>query len=156
MQASRLKLRGEDVDRFAEAYLESKAEEVRNSLNMRGVRNIHRYGRNGLTQIAYERASKWEDAWLMVSVLVDVEDDRTCTVALFVGGGGKGAFKMEEMPMRRILGGEDATGEAGRFVEVLEDVEEVVDSLALEVDLEWKTETERTRWLTIEKKIFDK
>lgn len=155
MQASRLKLRGDDADRFADSFLESKAEEAKRSLNMRGVRNIHKYGGDGFTQIAYERASNWEEAWLMVSVLVEVEDDSTCTLAIFVGGGGEGAFKMEELPIRRILRGEAETGEAGRFVDVLEDVKRVVDSLELEVDTEWKTETERNMWFTMEKKIFD-
>lgn len=60
------------------------------------------------------------------------------------------------MSMRRILRGEDATGEAGWFVDGLQDIKNVIDTLELEVDMEWKTETERNRFFTIEKKVFDK
>lgn len=66
MEASNLRLHGEDTDPFAETLLESKATEARRSLNKRGVRNIHRYEGDGFTQLTYERAAAYEDSWLMV------------------------------------------------------------------------------------------
>lgn len=155
MEASNLTLRGENVDRFAEALVESKATESRRSLNKRGVRNIHRFDGDGFTQLVYERGAAYENSWLMVSVLVEQVDDRTCTVMVFVGGGGEGPFKLEEVSLRRILRGEDSVGQAGRFRTVLEDIKQVCESLDLEVDARWETETERSLTAKLERKIFD-
>lgn len=88
-------------------------------------------------------------------ILVERVDDRTYTVVVFVGGGGEGPFKLEEVSMRRILRGEGAVGQTGRFATVLKDVEQVCESLELEVDTRWETDTESSTVRKIAKKIFD-
>jgi hypothetical protein len=155
MESSRITFRGENAHRFAEALVEAKAEEVERSINKRGVRNIHRFEGDGVTQIAYERGSAFEDSWLMVSVLVEQEDDRTCTAVVFVGGGGEGPFKLEEVSMRRVLRGEKAVGEARRFETVLRDVKQVAESLDLAVATEWESGGDESLTATLERKIFD-
>lgn len=155
MEAAKLTLRGPEADRFASAFLESKTDEARTSLNKHGVRNIHRYGGDGFTQIAYERGAAHENSWLVVSVLVDRVDAETCTVAVFVGGGGEGPFKLEELSIRRLLKGEESVGQAGRFATVLEDIEAVCSDLSLTVETEWESETEQDVTKTLQRKIFD-
>ena len=147
-------MRGEEADRFADALVESRAAEVKHSINKRGVRNIHRYEGDGFTHLAYERAAAYEDSWLVVSVLVERVDERTSTVAVLVGGGGEGPFKLEEISARRLLRGEEAVGQAGRFATVLRDIESVIDSLDLDVETEWQTDTESLTG-KLERKIFD-
>lgn len=154
MEASKLTVRGENAPQFAETFVESKARERKQSINKRGVRNIHRYETDGVTQIVYERAAAYEDSWLMVSLLVETVDERTCTVVIFVGGGGEGPFKLEEVSLRRVLQGEEAVGEAGRFGTVLRDVKQVVESLELEVLTEWETDTESRLTAKLAQKIF--
>lgn len=155
MEASRITFSGDQADRFAETLVESKAEESKRSINKWGVRNIHKFEGEGITQLAYERGSAYDDSWLMVSVLVEQLDDETCTVVVLVGGGGEGPFKLEEISMRRVFRGEDSFGQAGRFATVLEDVNQVAESLDLNVDTEWKTDTETSMTAKLEKKIFD-
>jgi hypothetical protein len=155
VESSRITFRGENAHRFADAFVESKAEERKRSINKRGVRNIHRFEGDGFTQVAYERGSAFEDSWLMVSVLVERSDDRTCTVVVFVGGGGEGPFKLEEVSMRRVLRGEESVGEAGRFETVLRDVKRVAESLDLAVATEWASEGDESLTATLERKIFD-
>lgn len=155
MQSSRITFRGENAGRFAEAFVDSKAEERRRSINKRGVRNIHRFESDGVTQIAYERGAAFEDSWLMVSILFEQTDDRTCTVVVLVGGGGEGPFKLEEVSVRRVLEGEESVGEAGRFATVLRDVKRVADSLELAVVTKWTSETEQSLTAALERKIFD-
>jgi len=155
MEASRLTIRGEQADRFAETIIDAKTRERKRSINKRGVRNIHKYQGDGFTQLTYERAAAHEDSWVMVSVLVEAVDTETRTVVAFVGGGGKGPFKLEEVSMRRVLRGEDAVGEAGRFGTVLKDIKRVIDDLELTVVTEWETDTEASMTAKIEQKIFD-
>jgi len=155
MEASRLTIQGEQADRFAETFINSKTRERKRSINKRGVRNIHRYEGDGFTQVTYERAAAYEDSWVMVSVLVETKDAKTRTVVVFVGGGGEGPFKLEEISMRRVLQGEEAVGEAGRFGTVLKDIKDVIDELELTVVTEWETDTEASMTAKIEQKIFD-
>jgi len=155
MEACNLTLRGPDADAFADSFLETKAMEGKRSLNKRGVRNIHRYEGAGFTQIAYERGSTYDDSWLMVSVLVETVDDRTRTVVVFVGGGGEGPFKMEEITVRRLRQGEEAVGQAGRFATVLGDIEQVCAELAVTVETAWETETEDSISAKLTREIFD-
>jgi hypothetical protein len=131
METTTVTVRGTDADRFATALVDRTAEQA-NSLNKRGVRNVHRYEGDGFTQISYERGSAHENSWLMVTILVDAVDEQTRTVAVFVGGGGEGPFKLEEFTMRRFLKS-DTFGEKGRFGTILRDIEQVCDSLDLEL-----------------------
>lgn len=155
MEASHLAIRGEQADRFAAELVESKARAVRRSINKRGVRNIHTYDGEGFTQLVYERAAAYEDSWLMVSVLVEELDDRTCSVAIYVGGGGRGPFKLEEISARRLLRGEGSVGQAGRFATVLRDVRGVCESLELTVDTLSETEPAPGVAAAVERKVFD-
>ncbi|WP_276273218.1 hypothetical protein [Haloarcula litorea] len=155
MEAANLTLRGPDADRFASAFVEAKAEETRRSFNKRGVRNIHRYRGDGFTHVAYERGSAHENSWVVVSLLVEPVDEETATVVVQVGGGGEGPFKLEEISPRRLLEGEEAVGQAGRFATVLEDVESVCSDLELSVETEWESETEQDVARTLQRKIFD-
>lgn len=155
MEASHIAVRGENVDRLAAALIDSKATESKRSINKRGVRNIHTYEGDGFTHLAYERAAAYENSWVMVSILVEQIDDRTCAVFTLVGGGGEGPFKLEEISMRRILHGEESVGEMGRFGTVLKDIKQVCDSLDLEIVSQWETDTESSMIATLEKKIFD-
>lgn len=155
MEASRLTVSGENVDQLAETLIESKATTSARSLNKRGARNVHRYDGDGFTQYTYERAAAYENSWLMVSVLVERVDDETATVVVFVGGGGEGPFKLEEISSRRIFKGEEAVGETGRFETVLRDVRGACESLDLDVETEWESDTEQRLGVTVAKKIFD-
>lgn len=155
MEASRITVRGENVDRLADALVESKARTAERTLNKRGVRNVHRYDGNGFTQLAYERAAAYEDSWLMVSVVVETVDERTRTVVVLVGGGGEGPFKLQEITLRRLRRGEEAVGEAGRFGTVLRDIKKVCDSLDLTVETRWESETEQRITTKIAGEIFD-
>ncbi|MGB9933667.1 hypothetical protein [Haloarcula amylolytica] len=155
MEACNLTLRGPEADAFADSFLETKAMEAKRSLNKRGVRNLHRYAGPGFTQIAYERGSTYDDSWLMVSVLVETVDDRTRTVVVFVGGGGEGPFKMEEITVRRLQQGEEAVGQAGRFATVLSDIEQVCAELEVTVETAWETETEDSISAKLKREIFD-
>jgi hypothetical protein len=155
MEASRVTLSGDAVDRFADAFVDAKVNEKKRSINKRGVRNIHRYEGEGFVQVSYERAAVRDPSWLMVSVLVEQDDDDTCTVVVFVGGGGEGPFKLEELTVARLVRGEESFGEAGRFETVLRDVRDVVEELDLTVETEWKTDTDASLAETVERKIFD-
>jgi hypothetical protein len=155
MEASHITVRGENVDRLAGTLIEDKATESKQSINKRGVRNIHKYEGDGVTQLAYERGAAYEDSWLMVSILVERIDDRTARVSVLVGGGGRGPFKLEEISMRRLLRGEGSVGEAGRFGTVLEDVKRACESLDLEIITQWETDTESSMSAKIERKIFE-
>lgn len=155
MEASNLTLHGDDADRFAQAFVESKVRESRRSINKRGVRNIHRCRGDGFTQIAYERAAAYEDSWLMVSLLVEESDDNRSTVTVLVGGGGEGPFKFEAVTVRRILQGEQSVGQAGRFVTVLEEINQVCESLDLTVETEWESDVEESTARAIQQKIFE-
>ncbi|MDG5775433.1 hypothetical protein VB773_11170 [Haloarculaceae archaeon H-GB2-1] len=132
MEVTTITLQGDDVDQFAAELLQRKASQA-DSLNKRGVRNLHKYEGDGFTQFSYERGSAYENSWLMVTVLVELVDDRRCTVAVFVGGGGEGPFKLEEFTLRRFRDSE-TFGERGRFGTVLKDVEAVRESLGLQVE----------------------
>ena len=155
MEACNLTLRGPEADAFADSFLESKAMEAKRSLNKRGVRNIHRYEGPTFTQIAYERGSSHDDSWLMVSVLVETVDDRTRTAVVFVGGGGKGPFKMEEVSIRRLREGEEAVGQAGRYATVLKDIERVCGELEVTVETTWETEPADSISAKLKREIFD-
>lgn len=155
MEVAALTLGGENVDRFAERFVQSKANESHNSLNLRGVRNIHRYEGEGFTLVSYERAGAYENSWLLISVLVEQKDDRTATVVCKIGGGGEGPFKLEERTARRYLRDEEGFGESGRFFDVLDDVGDVCASLDLSVDVTWNTSPESDTFKAIEEKIFD-
>lgn len=155
MEAAALRVHGEDADRFADRFVESKASERRRSLNQRGVRNIHRYGGDGFTHVSYERAAAHENSWLLVSVLIEQVDARTVTVVLNVGGGGEGPFKLEELKARRLLRDEESFGESGRFLDVLEDVSDVCAALDLDVDVTWDSSPESNTLRALERKIFD-
>ncbi len=155
MESSCITLEGDDADRFATELIESKAAESEQSINKRGARNLHRYDGEEFTQFTYERGAAFENSWLMVSILVEVVDERTRTVVVFVGGGGEGPFKLEEVSVRRITHGEGAVGEAGRFETVLRDVRQVADALDLTVTTEWESEPDESLSATIERKIFD-
>jgi hypothetical protein len=153
MEATTLTVRGENAPRLAEALVEAKATESERSINKCGVRNIHQYRGDGFTQLAYERGSSHSNSWLQVSILVETVDDRTATVVVFVGGGGEGPFKLEEITARRIVHGEQSVGQAGRFVTVLRDVKKVCESLDLDVETQYEKETDDLLG-TLERKIF--
>jgi hypothetical protein len=157
MEAATLTLSGDDAGRFAEAFVDSKATEAERSLNKRGVRNIHRAGGEDgrYTQVAYERGSAYDSSWLMVSLLVERVDERTARVVVLVGGGGEGPFKLEELSMQRLLAGEESVGQAGRFASVLRDIDTVCDSLGVDVETEWASETESDLFAKLGRKIFD-
>ncbi|WP_324759384.1 hypothetical protein [Haloarcula montana] len=155
MEAANLTLHGPDADRFADAFLDSKTETAKRSLNKRSARNIHRYRGDGFTQITYERAAAYESSWVVISLLVEEVDDEMATVVVFVGGGGEGPFKLEELSPRRLLRGEESVGQAGRFATVLEDVAAVCSELSVSVETEWESETEQSVARTIQRKIFD-
>lgn len=152
MEACKLLLRGENATEFADEFVAAKADERRHSLNMRGVRNIHTYESGPVTQVVYERAAVRDPSWLMVSLLVEELDEESCRLALFVGGGGEGPFKLEEMSVPRLIRGEEDFGESGRFGTVIEDVREVAGSLGLDVEPEWPTVEEKE----ISEKMLDK
>lgn len=154
MEAVTLELRGEEADRFDEAFVERMARIRRRSINNRGARNIHRYEGDGVTQVAYERAAAHENSWLMVSILIERVDASTNTVVVFVGGGGEGPFKLEELSARRLLRGEEAVGEPGRLATVLRDLDTVAESLDLEVTTRWEGETESSTIRAIAQKVF--
>lgn len=154
MEAATLTLHGDEAGQFAEEFVESKAEQAGRSLNRRGVRNIHRVGGDGYTQIAYERGSAHDPSWLLVSLLVERVDERTARVVVMVGGGGSGPFKLEEVSLKRLLDGEESVGQAGRFASVLRDVDGVAEELGLDVDTEWASETESELFAKLGRKIF--
>lgn len=155
MEAATLTLHGTDAGRFAETFVDSKATQAKRSLNKRGVRNIHRVDGERYTQVAYERGSAHDSSWLMVSLLVERVDERTERVVVLVGGGGEGPFKLEELSVQRLLAGEESVGQAGRFAGVLRDVDDVCDSLGLDVETEWASETESDLFAKLGRKIFD-
>lgn len=144
MEGTALTISGDGIDRFPDAFVEQKATQSERSLNKRGVRNIHRYAGDGFTHVTYERGSAHSDAWVMVSVLFEQVDTGTGTVVVLVGGGGEGPFKVEELSMTRLLEGNDAVGQAGRFATVLRDVRDVCTDLDLMVETEWEGEREPT------------
>lgn len=140
MESTNLTLRGESADRFADAFVEEKAETARRSLNKRGVRNIHRYDGDGVTQVAYEQAAPHLNSWLLLSLLIETVDSETVTVVVFVGGSGEGPFKWEDSMLKSVIKGTDTVGEAGRLASVLRDVRDVADSLDLTVQKEWDSD----------------
>ncbi len=140
MEGCTLTVRGDDPDRLPAAFVETRASEADRSLNRRGVRNIHRYRGDGFVHVVYERGAARSDDWVTVTLLYDRVDDRTGTVAVFVGGGGEGPFKLDELSMDRLLEGTEAVGAAGRFATVLDDVESVCDDLGLSVETTWRGE----------------
>lgn len=154
MEAARITVTGEDADRIASELVERKADEARRSINKRGVRNVHRFEGEGFTYLTYERGSAHEDDWLVVSLLVEAVDDRTRTVAVFVGGGGEGAFKWEEVSLKRITDGPESVGEAGRFFGVVEEVERVAESLDLTVEADWITDEDRSIGAKVRNELF--
>lgn len=154
MEASYFTVTGENADRLASALIETKAEERRRSINKRGVRNIHTFEADDVTQVVWEQGSSYSQAWLMVSILVELEEEDTARVVVFVGGGGQGPFKLEEVSLRRLLKGEGSVGESGRFATVLRDVDRVCESLDLEVETQWETEGDLTMTEKLERKIF--
>jgi len=155
MEAAALTLQGEAADRFADRFVESKADEASRSLNPRGVRNIHRYGGEGFTHVTYERAAAYESSWLLVSVLVEREDDRTATVVVTVGGGGEGPFKLEEITARRFIKDEERHAESGRFLDVLEDIADRCAELDVDVDVTWDSSPATETMDAVETKLFD-
>lgn len=154
MEAAALTLHGEDAADFVDRFVESKANASRGSINQRGVRNIHRYAGDVFTHVSYERAAASENSWLMVSLLVERVDDRTVTVVLKVGGGGEGPFKLEELKLRRLLRDEADYGEAGRFRDVLADIDAVCTDLDLSVDVTWDSSPESDTLRALEEKVF--
>ncbi|MBX0325078.1 hypothetical protein EGH21_18780 [Halomicroarcula sp. F13] len=142
MKATTLTLRGESAHRFADAFVDEKADESRRSLNKRGVRNIHRYEGTDVTQIAYERASAHLDSWLLVSLLLEPVDEETATLVVMLGGGGEGPFKLDEVTLKRVLEGEEAVGATGRLATVLKDVRAVCELLDLDVETEWESDAD--------------
>lgn len=155
MEASHVTVRGEKVDRLDETLIEEKATESERSLNKWAARNVHKYEGDGITQLTYERGAAHEPSWLMVSFLVEQLDDRTATVAVFVGGGGRGPFKLEEVTTRRVLRGEDSVGESGRFGTVLADLEDACTALDLTVTTRWDSGEDLTLTQELEQKVFD-
>lgn len=155
MEACNLTLRGPEADAFVGSFLETKATEAKRSLNKRGVRDLHRYEGSKFTQIAYERGSSYDDSWVVVSVLVETVSDRTRTVVVFVGGGGEGPFKIEELSVRRLLEGEEAVGQTGRFATVLRDIKQVCAEIAVTVETAWETETADSISAKLKREIFD-
>jgi hypothetical protein len=142
MESVSLTLCGEEASRFADVFVERTAESADRSLNKWGARSLHRYDGGGFTQFVYERGSAHQNDWVMLSVLAETVDAETCAVVVFVGGGGEGPFKLEDLNVTRLLRGRDAVGEAGRVATVLRDVERVAESLGLEVTTEWASERE--------------
>ena len=154
MEAIRLELRGQAVDRFADTLVERMAERQRRSLNMRIARNVHRYEGEGVTQVAFEVPSAYQPSWLMVSVLVERVGETRSTVVVLLGGAGEGLFKLEELSPRRLLRGEDSVGEPMRLTKVLRRMNDVAEELDLVVETQWHGESESSTIRTVSEKIF--
>jgi hypothetical protein len=155
MDGCTLTLRGERVGDFPEAFTRQKTEERRRSLNARGARNVHRYRGDGFTHLLYEHAAAHSEGWLAVSLLFDDHGDDSATLAVLVGGGGSGPFKLEEFSMTRLLAGDEAVGAAGRFATVLRDVERTCDDLDLTVETGWTAEGDGRTALDVAHGLFD-
>jgi hypothetical protein len=90
-----------------------------------------------VTLLAHEQASAYREAWVMVNVPFETVDDGTCRVAVLVGGGREGPFRIEDLERRldRRLVGEEEYGESGRLGSVPESVEGVCEELGVETEL---------------------
>lgn len=144
MEATNLTLRGEEATEFADSFVGTKVEEMKRSINRRGARNIHRYEGDGFTQIAYERAAPNVDDWVMVSIVVDVQDQHTLSVTVMIGGSGEGPFKIEETALAKLMEDDEFIGQAGRFNAVLRKIRRVCDGLELDVSVAWEGDREPT------------
>jgi hypothetical protein len=102
--------------------------------------NPTRYRREEFGVIAWDRWDSWRtNSDLMVAVVMDLRDDRTCEVTAMVGGGGTGAmgwdWSVESVVAERLLGTERGA-EAAVFAETVEYLEDVSATLDLEVAVE--------------------
>ena len=137
METASLTLHGDGADRVSEKLVEETATVGARSINRLGVDDVHRYRGDGVTLLAYERASAYREAWVMVNVLFETVDDETCRVAVLVGGGREGPFRIKDLEQRldRWLVGEEEYGETGRLGSVLERIEAVCDELDVRMEL---------------------
>ena len=137
METASLTLHGDGADRVSEELVEETATVGARSINRLGVDDVHRYRGDGVTLLAYERASAYREAWVMVNVLFETVDDETCRVAVLVGGGREGPFRIKDLEQRldRWLVGEEEYGETGRLGSVLESIEAVCDELDVRMEL---------------------
>jgi hypothetical protein len=137
METASLTLHGDGADRVSEKLVEETATVGARSINRLGVDDVHRYRGGGVTLLAYERASAYREAWVMVNVLFETVDDETCRVAVLVGGGREGPFRIKDLEQRldRWLVGEEEYGETGRLGSVVESIEAVCDELDVRMEL---------------------
>lgn len=102
--------------------------------------NQTRYKRGYFGVIAWERWDSWRtNSDMMVTVVMDLRDDRTCEVAVLVGGGGEGAmgldWSVESVVADHLLGAE-RSAEAAAFEEAIDHLEETCADLGLDIDPE--------------------
>jgi hypothetical protein len=93
--------------------------------------NPTRYRREEFGVIAWERWDSWRtNSDLMVAVVMDLRDDRTCEVTAMVWD-----WSVESVVAERLLGTERGA-EAAVFAETIEHLEDVCATLDLEVAVE--------------------
>jgi len=99
-----------------------------------------RYRTDDFAVLAWERWDAWRtNSDLMVAVVMDVEDERTCTLAVMAGGGGEGALGLDWSVTSAIaesVTGKERSAETAAFEEAIEDIEETCESLGLEIETE--------------------
>ncbi|MFB6101228.1 MAG: hypothetical protein ABEJ73_01525 [Haloplanus sp.] len=102
--------------------------------------NRTRYLADSFGMIAWERWDSWRtNSDLMVAVVMELRDDRTCEVAVLAGGGGEGAMGLDwsvsSVVADHLLGAE-RSAEAAAFEEAIEALEDTCDSLELTIDID--------------------
>jgi hypothetical protein len=101
--------------------------------------NRTRYLADDFAVIAWERWDSWRtNSDLMVTVVIERRDERTCEVAVFAGGGGEGAMGLDwsvgSVVADHLLGAE-RSAEAAAFEEAIESLESTCESLGLTIDV---------------------
>jgi hypothetical protein len=102
--------------------------------------NRTRYRADTFGVLAWERWDSWRtNSDLMVTVVIEVRDERTCEVAVMAGGGGEGAMGLDwsvgSVVADHLLGAE-RSAEAAAFEEAIEALEDTCDSLGLTIDVD--------------------
>jgi len=101
--------------------------------------NRTRYLAGDFGVLAWERWDSWRtNSDLMVVVVLERRDDRTCEVAVMAGGGGEGAMGLDwsvgSVVADHLLGAE-RSAEAAAFEEAIASLEDVCESLGLTIDV---------------------